>query len=141
MADERLSGRRRRKWHHDDSDAGSQALPEPEWEKFQLQKNRCVAEGGLGVASSSASPFAKSCSANRLDLDLVEGRTPTQSSEGPGGGSSLGGGAEDRRGPKRTYWVEQGGEWGMVLDDKANNNPNQKNLLGQGTLAGGGVSC
>ncbi|CAE7779651.1 RE2, partial [Symbiodinium microadriaticum] len=95
------SPRRRRfggAWRRDESD--EEEGPQPEWERFQLEEIDALPPEVLGWIATN----------NKLDLDLIEKALRDQEEDLLQ--------AEERRGPKRTYWVEQEGSWGLLLLDE-----------------------
>ncbi|CAE7036395.1 TY1B-A [Symbiodinium sp. CCMP2592] len=90
--------------------------PEPEWERFQLEEVDALPQEVLGWIllrrahlPSHARLSVLAATNNKLDLDLIEKALRDQEEDLLQ--------AEERRGPRRTYWVEQEGSWGLLLDD------------------------
>ena len=79
LGDDRHGERRCWRWRRDESQAGSQTLQEPEWEKFQLQEIDVLPKEVLGWLllrradlPSHARLSVLAATNNKLDLDLVE---------------------------------------------------------------------
>ncbi|OLP76628.1 hypothetical protein AK812_SmicGene43412 [Symbiodinium microadriaticum] len=101
-------------WRHEDSEEDDG--PQPEWERFQLEEIDALPPEVLGWSllrrahlPSQARLSVLAATNNRLDIDLIEKGVRDQEEDLLQ--------AEERRGPKRTYWVEQEGSWGLLLDE------------------------
>ena len=99
---------------HEDSEEDDG--PQPEWERFQLEEIDALPPEVLGWIllrrahlPSQARLSVLAATNNRLDIDLIEKALRDQEEDLLQ--------AEERRGPKRTYWVEQEGSWGLLLDE------------------------
>ena len=104
----------RRRWRDDNSSEDDG--PEPEWERFQLDEIDVLPPEVLGWLllrrahlPAHARLAVLAATNNRLELDLVEKAMRDQEEDLLQ--------ADDRRGPRRSYWVESGGEWGLLMDD------------------------
>ncbi|CAE7547481.1 RE1 [Symbiodinium sp. CCMP2592] len=105
-------------WDKGKDDSDDDDGPTPEWERFQLDEIDALPSEVLGWLllrraglPSHARLSVLAATNNRLDLDLVEKALRDQEEDLLQ--------AEDRRGPRRTFWVEQEGSWGLLLDEPA----------------------
>ncbi|CAE7314903.1 unnamed protein product, partial [Symbiodinium sp. CCMP2456] len=118
------NGRRRGRWESASEGGSSRAktpLPEPRWERFALEEVEVLPPEILGwlllrrANLSSASRLAiLSVTGNKLEFDLVEKALRDQEEDLLA--------SERQRDPRaarhrRSYWVEDQGEWGLLAED------------------------
>ncbi|CAE7943401.1 RE2 [Symbiodinium necroappetens] len=118
------NGRRRGRWENTSDGGATQAqtpLPEPKWERFALEEVEVLPPEILGwlllrrANLSSASRLAiLSVTGNKLEFDLVEKALRDQEEDLLA--------SERQRDPRaarhrRSYWVEDQGEWGLLAED------------------------